>query len=107
LRASARRTLDSTRILLSGSSSNGRPRKPAGYLLRSPHDRTVALHVGVHPVTGDQLLTTEVAEIDGLGYRYEGLLGYLVARAPVSGTLGPIRPVAPWTARFGQVLVAR
>jgi hypothetical protein len=103
LRASARRTLESARILTSPRSSNGRPREPAGYLLRSPNDRTVALLAAVHPVTGDQLLTTEPAEIDALGYRYPSLLGYLVARAPVTGRLGPIRRAAPWASRFGQV----
>jgi hypothetical protein len=103
LRASARRALDSARILASAPSVDGRPRQPAGYLLRSPGERTVALYGAVHPVTGDQLLTTEPAEIEGLGYRDGALLGYLVARAPVTGTLGPIRPAAPWAARFGQI----
>jgi hypothetical protein len=48
-------------------------------------------------------LTTEPTEIERLGYRYGALLGYLVARAPVTGSLGPIRPAAPWAARFGQI----
>jgi hypothetical protein len=103
LRASLRRALDSARILASAPSVDGRPRRPAGYVLRSPGEHTLALYGALHPVTGDQLLTTEPDEIDGLGYGHDALLGYLVARAPVTRTLGPIRPAAPWAARFGQI----
>jgi glycosyltransferase involved in cell wall biosynthesis len=103
VRASARRTFDSARILVAAPAASRRPQDPAGYLLRAPSERTVALHAGVHPVTGDQLLTTDRVEIDRMGYRYGALLGYLVARAPVTGRLGAERPAAPWAARFGQV----
>jgi glycosyltransferase involved in cell wall biosynthesis len=103
LRASARRALDSARLLAVAPPGNGRPREPVGYLLRSPTNRTVPLHASLHLVTGDQLLSTDPAEAVGLGYRQIALLGYLLARAPVTGKLGPIRPGAPWAVRFGLV----
>ncbi len=103
LRASARRALDSARSFASGSLSNGHPSDPAGYLLRSPTGRTVPLFAAIHPVTGDQLLSTDSSEAASLGYHEVGLLGHLIARAPVTGALGPIRAAAPWASRFGLV----
>jgi glycosyltransferase involved in cell wall biosynthesis len=105
LRASARRALDSARLLSVPPPRNGRPREPVGYLLRSSTSRTVPLHAAIHPVTGDQLLSTDPAEAVSLGYREIAVLGHLIARAPTTGRLGPIRPAAPWTSRFGLVAV--
>ncbi len=103
LRASARRAYESARLIVSPPQANGQPSKPAGYLLRSPTSRTVPLHAAVHPVTGDQLLSTDPSEAARLGYVNTVLLGYLVARAPVTGTLGATRPGTPWAERFGIV----
>jgi glycosyltransferase involved in cell wall biosynthesis/GNAT superfamily N-acetyltransferase len=103
LRAAARRALASAQILLGTPESRSRPADPAGYLLRADTSQTIPLHAAVHPVTGDQLLTTDPSEAERLGYQEVALLGHLVARAPVTGTLGPTRPQAPWAARFGLV----
>jgi mycothiol synthase len=103
LRATARRAFDSARVLASPPATPSPPARPAGYLLRSATSQTIPLHAGVHPVTGDQLLSTDPAEGERLGYEAVALLGHLIARAPVTGTLGPIRPTAPWTTRFGLV----
>lgn len=103
LRATARRGVDATRLLTVPRDNVKRPSQPAGYLLRSSTSRTVELHVAVHPVTGDQLLTTEPSEARKLGYGSVSKLGHLIAEAPVTGNLGPLRPPAPWAARFGLV----
>lgn len=103
LRASARRALDSARVLAFPPPSNGHPREPSGYLLRSPTSRTVPLHAAIHPVTGDLLLSTQPSEAVSLGYQEVPLLGHLVARAPVTGKLGPLHPAVPWATRFGLV----
>jgi hypothetical protein len=81
------------------------PAAPAGYLLRSPTTYTVPLYAALHPVTGDQLLSSSRSEATSLGYQDPVLLGHLVAWAPVTGRLGPIRAAAPWTTRFGMVEV--
>jgi mycothiol synthase len=103
LRATARRAVASARILAVPPVAPSRPRAPAGYLLQLDTSRTIPLHAAVHPVTGDQLLSTDPSEAESLGYREVALLGHLVARAPVTGELGPIRPQAPWARRFGLV----
>ena len=103
LRASARRAYDSTRIIASRPAHPERPAAPAGYLLRSSTPYSVPLYGALHPVTGDQLLSTSHTECLNLGYRGVVLLGHLVARAPVTGRLGPIRAGAAWTSRFGML----
>ncbi|HEY2435964.1 MAG TPA: glycosyltransferase [Solirubrobacteraceae bacterium] len=106
LRASGRRAYESTRLLGSVSVQRERPVEPAGYLLRSPASYTVPLYGALHPVTGDQLLSTRRSEATSLGYRDVVLLGHLIGSAPVTGRLGPIRAVASWTNRFGMLKVA-
>jgi hypothetical protein len=101
LRASARRTLQSSRLLASPSRRPDPPGQAAGYLMTSPGHRTVPLLAAIHPVTGDQLLSTEPSEAIDLGYEHVAMLGHLVAQAPVTGRLGPIRAGAPWASRFG------
>lgn len=102
LRATARRAYDSVRIL---ASSHGPARSPArecaGHLLRSPNSRTLPLFAAIHPVTGDQLLSTAESEPLRLGYRDVALLGHLIADAPLTGRLGVIRPGVQWAHRFG------
>ena len=105
LRATARRAYDSTLVLVSSPVNRERPAAPVGYVLRSPAPYTVPLYGALHPVTGDQLLSTDPCEAANLGYREALLLGHLVARAPVTGRLGPIRTPATWTNRFGMLPV--
>jgi hypothetical protein len=62
----------------------------------------VALYASRHRVTGDQLLTTHRQEAIDLGYEEPMLVGYLVARAPVTGELGPRAAPIPWASRFGS-----
>jgi hypothetical protein len=106
MRAAARRALDSARMLASPPPRNGQRPEPAGYLLRSPTNQTVALHAAIHPVTGDQLLSTDASEPLTLGYGHVTLLGYLIARAPVTGKLGPIPEAVPWADHFGLMRTA-
>lgn len=101
LRATARRAYDAARILTSPAPSAARPSNPAGYLLSAATDRTIPLYAAAHPVTGDQLLSTDEAEAGRLGYEQCALLGHLVARGPVTGTLGVASRAAPWASRFG------
>ncbi|MGI8412586.1 MAG: glycosyltransferase [Solirubrobacteraceae bacterium] len=104
IRATARRAYDSARILAARPTVPAPPLgDPAGYLLRSPTSRTIPLHAWTHPVTGDQLLSTDEREPQSLGYESVCLLGYLIASAPVTGRLGPVRPGIPWASRFGLV----
>ncbi|MEA2374668.1 MAG: hypothetical protein QOD53_1131, partial [Thermoleophilaceae bacterium] len=60
------------------------------------------LFSALHPVTGDQLLTTNGWEPNDLGYAPCELLGYLDAQAPVTGRLGIERHDIPWASRFGR-----
>ncbi len=103
IRASARRAYDSARILsVKPPSSKARRTDRIGFLLASPTDSCVALHAGIHPVTGDQLLSTDEREPGRLGYGEVTRLGYLF-----TDTQGPSvdkpRPSVPWASRFGRV----
>ena len=73
-----------------------------GYLYTAAGDERLPLLSAIHPVTHDQLLTTNRWEAIDLGYGEPELLGYLEADAPVTGRLGVRRPHTPWAARFGQ-----
>jgi hypothetical protein len=83
-----------------------RPRRPqpepgeVGLPVGSLHDQAgagrVALWSGVHPVIGDQLLASSREEIEAAGYAGATLLGYLTARAPLTGRLGPWGVAIPW-----------
>jgi hypothetical protein len=102
MRATARRAYDSARIITSTRrAAQHRECDVAGYLLRSASARTVPLYAATHPVTGDQLLSTDPAEPGALGYGHATLLGHLAAQAPVTGNLGLVRPGVPWATRFG------
>jgi hypothetical protein len=80
-----------------------RPTSPIGYLLASPAKGTLPLYAAVHPVTGDQLLSTDPSEPSSLGYGEAVLLGHVVAQAPVTGKLGLVRLGVPWAVKFGLV----
>jgi hypothetical protein len=105
LRATAHRTYESARILASRPATDiSRPSGPAGYVLKNATSRTVPLYAATHPVTGDQLLSTSEPEPRYLGYKDVVLLGYLLARAPVTRTLELARLGVPWASRFGLVI---
>lgn len=104
MRASLRRAYDSLRMIAVKPTPPLRTGEPCGYLLRSPTARTVALYAATHAVTGDQLLSTNPAEADSLGYSNLTLLGHLVAQAPVTGTLGVAQLGVPWASRFGMAV---
>jgi glycosyltransferase involved in cell wall biosynthesis len=104
LRGAARRAYDAARIC--AARPNGASETlgaPAGYLSKSGGGRDRALYGAVHPITGDQLLSTQETELLSLGYADVRLLGYLAASAPVTGALGTIRVGVPWAQRFGLV----
>ncbi|HEV7847367.1 MAG TPA: glycosyltransferase family 4 protein [Thermoleophilaceae bacterium] len=74
---------------------------PAGYLYGDAEPGTRPLFSALHPANGDQLLTTDAAEPDALGYARTTLLGHLRAAAPITGALG-LRPAdVPWAREFG------
>jgi colanic acid/amylovoran biosynthesis protein len=86
-----------------------RRRTPSG----APLARVASIHVhptpvrlplfsAVHPVTGDQLLTTDRLEAADLGYGDAELLGYLDPSAPVTGRLGTERRDVPWGSHLGR-----
>lgn len=79
-----------------------RPPAPAGYLHPRAADERLPLYSSLHPVNGDQLLSTRESEAGTLGYCAPMLLGFLEAAAPVSGRLGGSSPTIPWASRFGQ-----
>ena len=78
------------------------PNRPVGYLHRSASDNRVVLLEAIHPVTGDQLLTTDEDESLQLGYGTARPLGALEPFAAVTGQLGPQPARIPWASRFGQ-----
>ncbi len=102
LREVARRAIDAATAF---SGREGAPTiagPPAGYLSSAGGDGRLPLYAAVHPVNGDQLLSTDERESADLGYNAPALLGFLKAAAPASGTLAISRPVIPWASRFGQ-----
>jgi hypothetical protein len=100
VRASFARVAD----LLGGSRSGLSPPAggPLGYLHREAAPDRLPLFDAIHPVTGDQLLSTYLWDAVDLGYGEPTLLGYLQAEAPVTSRLGASRPWLPWASRFGQ-----
>jgi hypothetical protein len=77
--------------------------QPDGWLYAEAGDGRLALYGAVHPVTGDQLLSTERWEPVDAGFAGVTLLGYLRAEAPVTGLLGLHRlPAVPWASRLGR-----
>src|SRR5690606_3245704 len=85
-RAVGRRTLQSGRRLARRQARAVVPDgAPAGHLLREPAAGRIALYAGIHPITGDQLLTTHAREATDLGYQDITELGHLVAQAPLTG----------------------
>ena len=77
-------------------------RDAPAYLHRDSREDRLALYASVHPVTGDQLLSTSEWEGSDMGYVETVRLGYVDAVAPVTGRLGTGRPRLPWASRLGQ-----
>jgi hypothetical protein len=73
-----------------------------GYVYDRHRPGRLELHSAVHPVTGDQLLTTNPWEANDLGYGPPELLGHIDAAAPVTGRLGTKRLHLPWASHFGR-----
>jgi D-inositol-3-phosphate glycosyltransferase len=74
---------------------------PAGYLYAADGPARLPLFSAIHPITGDQLLSTRNREAAVLGYSDAARLGYLVAAAPLTGVLGWRRALVPWADRPG------
>ena len=99
LRAMARRIEISLRMLARTYPRSELPSgDPVGYLGSGGPGR-LPLHLAVHPVTRDQLLTTSVTEAERLGYDGTAVLGHLVATAPVTGGLGCSQIDLAWAER--------
>lgn len=75
---------------------------PLGYLSAQPGPERLELLSAVHPITGDQLLSTDAGESTRLGYNTPESIGFLEAAAPASGSLLQARPAIAWASRFGQ-----
>ncbi|WP_205696702.1 hypothetical protein [Conexibacter sp. SYSU D00693] len=69
-----------------------------GWLRAEPGPGWVALYRATHPVTGDQYVTRSELEARDMGYRVDGVLGYVGDR-DVDRVPGP-REI-PWASRFG------
>ena len=77
------------------------PAATLGFLHYAPEGGRRPLFSSVHPITGDQLLTTRPKEARDLGYPDPTRIGFIEAAAPVTGDLAPKRVVVPWAHRFG------
>jgi glycosyltransferase involved in cell wall biosynthesis len=74
---------------------------PAGHLYADNGPERLPLFSAIHPITGDQLLSTRDREARVLGYSDPTRLGYLAAAAPLTGVLGWRRALVPWADRPG------
>jgi D-inositol-3-phosphate glycosyltransferase len=98
-RALLRRALE---LRHAGRRGGARPGgEPVGYLYGAEEPGTRPLFSALHPVTGDQLLTTSPEEPDSLGYLETAELGQLRAAAPVTGTLGLAPTGMAWARECG------
>jgi glycosyltransferase involved in cell wall biosynthesis len=75
---------------------------PVGYLHARSGVSTLPLFSAIHPITGDQLLSTRSGEASELGYQNPTRLGYVVAAAPLTRVLGWRRTALPWAYRLGK-----
>jgi len=100
-RAVARRLRDAPGMLGVGDDAADAGATLVGYLFTREAPGRQPLWSGVHPVTGDQLLSRHQFEANDMGYRDITLLGFTRDRAPVTDTLELRRAAIPWAARFG------
>lgn len=107
-RAAARRTLTAAAAL---SRPASRPAEtgaePVGWLLGRPVRESLPLYASYHPVTRDQLLTTQARFATDLGYGEPELLGHLRAVAPMTGRLDLRKVGIPWASRFALTVEPR
>ncbi len=97
LQRAARRTLDLATVSPLGPAAPDLRWRPSGYLQAEGGEDRIALWAGDHAITGDQYAAASAEEILGAGYAGPRLLGYLDARAPLSGRLGVhATPIIPW-----------
>jgi glycosyltransferase involved in cell wall biosynthesis len=88
--------------LLPSAASAAMASPPDGYLERHPGPDLLPLFEAIHPITGDQLVTTNHWEVTDLGYVHRRLLGYVHVSAPVTGGLDAPRPELAWASRAGR-----
>jgi colanic acid/amylovoran biosynthesis protein len=89
-------------LILRRRSPSGEPLARVASIHVHPAPARLPLFSAVHPVTGDQLLTTDRLEAADLGYGDAELLGYLDPKAPVTGRLGTERRDVPWGSHLGR-----
>ena len=77
---------------------------PVGFLDPVGAEDSVPLYAGLHPIVGDQFLTTNQWELVHLGYVDIALLGFLIPVAPVTGRLWSKLPQLPWASRYGSTV---
>ena len=105
-RAIARRSWDvaatnaESRLRRARRSRDAEPRL-VGYLHTTPSTGRIELFAATHPVLDDQFITHHRIEATDMGYEQVASLGFIDARAPVTGTLGTRRVAVPWASRLG------
>lgn len=72
-----------------------------GHLYPEAGPRRQELFAAIHPITGDQLLTSHRLEAADMGYGPAISLGYVLADLPFTGSLSMLRVAVPWASRFG------
>jgi glycosyltransferase involved in cell wall biosynthesis len=101
-RAVARRALGAGRVLTRRSGASPDRGDPAGWLFREGGHGRLPLYSAQQAVTGDQFLTRFPMEAADMGYTGIELLGWMLPRALVTGTLDLMPTAAPWARHFGQ-----
>ena len=76
-----------------------------GYLHGGPGRGRAELFTAMHPVLDDQLVTLDPHGARRIGYEHVSSLGFIEARAPLTGALGGRGVAIPWASSFG--LLAR
>ncbi len=76
-------------------------RRVVGYLDREPGPGRIELFAATHPVVEDQFVTPYAIEATDMGYERVRSLGFIQARAPLTGQLGGRAVAIPWVSRFG------
>jgi hypothetical protein len=76
-------------------------RRLLGHLHAAPGAGRVELFAAAHPVLDDQFITHHRIEATDMGYEQVVSLGFIGARAPVTGALGGRGVAIPWASRFG------
>jgi glycosyltransferase involved in cell wall biosynthesis len=107
IRSVGRRLWDTTRLTIGASVGTMTARQQdghrrcVGYLHQTPRRGRRQLFAAIHPVNGDCLLTRDPLEAADMGYGAVTSVGYILDRAPATGTLAMRRVSVPWASRFG------